>query len=296
MTSEPDKLYAIAFADVAGSTKLYESVGDDEAKSLITSLQARIADNVTRMNGLVQEIVGDEVLYRFDDVDTCVACSCGIQWAAETFSADKGLKLSLRIGLHYGPAIIEDHKIYGDTINVAARVAAIARGGQIMATDAVVNNLVSAPRELARKFDEVRVKGKQDALVVYDLLWRYSNLTVASPGASSTAVDNATLMLRYNGQTYPLQPPQSAFTIGRNDSNDLVVDSDMASRQHATIERGRDHFVLIDSSTNGTYVQMQDGQTVFLRRESQPIWGRGQIGLGTAPEQGADNIIEFECS
>ena len=289
--------FAVVFADVAGSTRLYESAGDDVAKALIVAIEDEIASVVSRSGGYVQEIVGDEVMFRFDDVNDGVSCAFEIQEAVEAFAAQRGVPMSVRIGLHFGPAIVEEGRMFGDTINTAARMAGIARGGQIVASEDVVKRLAGPLRTMARCFDEVKVKGKQHKIVVYDLPWKMTNLTMIQPAARSSAASEPalTLTLRFRRDCHRLRADQSEFNIGRSPGNDLVVMSGSVSRTHATVEFGRERFVLTDKSTNGTYVQNQDGETVYLRREALPLWGRGRIALGAPLAEGSDHVVEFEC-
>ena len=287
------KKYVVAFADIAGSTHLYETVGDAIAKSLIIGLQNRISEVVGRMGGQVQEIVGDEVMFRFESVDQSVSCACQIQETAEIYSVETNRPLSVRIGLHYGPSIIEEGRMFGDTVNTAARMVGIALGGQIITSEEIVRNLRVELRAMARLFDKVKVKGKQEALVVYDLMWKQTNVTLISPERLPASERLPTFKLQYEDQSYKLHTGQMPFTIGRNPENDLVVERESVSRRHASIEFNRGHFVLIDTSTNGTYVHPEEGESIYLRREALPLWGRGQISLGST--LGNNHMIHFDC-
>ena len=190
--------------------------------------------------------------------------------------------------------IIEGDRMFGDTINVASRVAAIAQGGQIITTQAVVEQLPESLRELARCFDTAPIKGKREPLMVYDLPWRPEDLTVIAPIASAEPRAQ-TLTLSGSGQRWTLAPDQAGFAIGRDPSSDLVVNWPSVSRHHATVRFVRGRFVLSDSSTNGTYVTLQDDRIVFLRRESLPLWGGGQIALGAPADEGVDHTIDYRC-
>ena len=245
------------------------------------------------MGGLVQEIVGDEVMFRFESVDRSVSCACQIQETAEIYSVETGRPLSVRIGLHYGPSIIEEGRMFGDTVNTAARMADIALGGQIITSEELVRNLRVELRAMARLFDKVKVKGKQEALVVYDLLWKQTNITLISPERVPKIERAPKFVLKYVDQIYKLNTWQMPFTIGRNPENDLVIERDSVSRRHASIEFNRGHFVLIDTSTNGSYVHPDEGESIFLRREALPLWGRGQISLGSSSSE--KYMIHFDC-
>ena len=79
----------------------------------------------------------------------------------------------------------------------------------------------------------------------------------------------------------------------RAEDNDVVVKGNLISRLHARIEISRNKFVLIDQSTNGTFVQAADGEESFVRRDSLQIKGEGLIGLGKLPERGSPQTIRF---
>jgi adenylate cyclase len=288
-------LHTIVFVDIVGSTRLYETEGDDIAKQLVTAVEAEIARVVVEGGGEVVEVVGDEVMCRFDDINAAVLCACCIQDQIEHYSNTQRISMSVRIGMHSGPAIIEDGRMFGDSVNVAARMAAIARGRQIITTEQVVNHLRTDLQGLSRRFDEVRVKGKQEPLVIYDLLWRQDTVTSLFAGASAGVEIVSLLRLRYCDKTCLIRAPCTGFSIGRDPDNSLVVVASPVSRNHATIEFNRGKFVLVDTSTNGTYVLTHDQQALYLRREALPLWGHGLIGLGAPASEDNPDVVHYKC-
>jgi hypothetical protein len=83
--------------------------------------------------------------------------------------------------------------------------------------------------------------------------------------------------------------------MGRAEENDLVVRGNLISRLHARIELSRGKFLLIDQSTNGTFVNAADGEESFVRRDSMQLKGEGMIGLGKVPEAESPQTIRFVC-
>jgi predicted component of type VI protein secretion system len=69
--------------------------------------------------------------------------------------------------------------------------------------------------------------------------------------------------------------------LGTAGDADLTIDGSTASRSHAHIEHRKQYFVLVDHSTNGTFVQTEDEQVTFLRRSEMRLWGNGWIALGS---------------
>src|SRR5690606_30674497 len=93
----------------------------------------------------------------------------------------------------------------------------------------------------------------------------------------SQAPANEPMRVRCGHTEKPVPADGSAFVLGRADNCSLVVPAPLASRQHARIEFRRGKYILVDQSTNGTWVRLQDGKDVYLRREELPLWGAGII-------------------
>lgn len=287
---------AIVFADIAGSTKLYEEVGDDAARRMC-SYVVGLMSNITRQHrGRVIKTIGDEVMSAYPDPAGAIKATMEMQ---ETISNDysQGRSFALRIGAHFGPAILEgDGDIFGDAVNVAARMVGIAKAGQIITTEDVISRLPPEMQQDAREFDRTKVKGKAEEMVVYEVLWQQEDVTrMASPGLSipAAAPKKSGLLLRWRDKEKALTENTGTVVIGRGDQADFMVDDRLASRMHARIEFRRGKFVLIDQSTNGTFVQTNDGNEVYLRREELALWGGGKISLGRSIKEPDAEIIHY---
>jgi adenylate cyclase len=103
------------------------------------------------------------------------------------------------------------------------------------------------------------------------------------------------LRLRFDDRQLVVDERPSSITIGRAEENDVVVKGHLSSRLHARIVIGRSNFVLIDQSTNGTFVQTGDGEELFIRQDILQLKGQGIIGLGCVPQQGSQHTIHFTC-
>jgi len=103
------------------------------------------------------------------------------------------------------------------------------------------------------------------------------------------------LRLRFDDRELVLDARPSSVTMGRADENDVVVKGHLSSRLHARIVIGRSNFVLIDQSTNGTFVQTGDGEELFVRQDILQLKGEGMIGLGCLPERSSQHTIHFTC-
>jgi class 3 adenylate cyclase len=293
MSTTAHKSYAIVFADIVDSTRMYESLGDTRAKQLITDLEDIIAKVVAETGGQVVEVIGDEVMSRYDHASEAATGACLMQERVDEYAKRSGMTLSARIGIHFGPAIVEGGRMYGDSVNVAARMASIAQSQQIITTEQVVENLSDVQKKIVRQFDKVKVKGKLERMVIFDLLWRKDDVTFIHTSPLTQGTLTRILTLEYGDQRIQFLPQQGSIHIGRESHNELVVTAAAASRTHAVLEYSRGKYVLSDISTNGTYLTTQNQQSLYLRRETVPLLGSGKIGLGEPVSDDNEHVIKY---
>jgi len=297
MPPEASSNYAIVFADIAGSTQLYESLGDVAAQRQIAERISLIRNITADHRGTVIKTIGDEVMCRFETAQDGVLATRAMQEANERINPTNHSPLLLRIGLHYGPALLRENDLFGDAVNIAARMAGVAKAGQIITTEDTIRELPALLAEQARKFDVAQIKGKQDPLVMYQILWQRDNVTAfQSTGTLRTALQQGFLRLRYKETEKLLTAESGPITLGRDTGCDIMVPSNYSSRQHARIEFRRSKFVLIDQSTNGTYIKNGDHPVIYLRREETPLVGDGVICLGEAIGSGNQHLLHFTSS
>lgn len=289
------------FADVAGSTAMYENMGDDLARERISKALDTLISIVKRYDGVLIKTIGDEILVYFADADQSVLAARAIQEAMEDNLSTENIGVSIRIGMQYGSAILEDDDIFGDTVNVAARIVSMAGARQILCSKEL--SFILQNTELAnnmRPFDHLLVKGRKEALDVYMFAWEedgdITNMATASsftnPGRQHQS-ENLNLSLQNNRHSIPRET--STYVLGRGKDCDLVVDGELVSRYHSKIEHRRGKFIITDQSTNGTFVKTQEGQEIFLRREELTLVGTGFISLGQTIDGSDENLIQYYC-
>lgn len=284
--------YVVFFADIANSMHLYNQLGDEGAKSLIVELQQQQSAVIAAANGTVQEFIGDEVMARFTRCEDAATAAASLHELAVEVSNTCDVKIEMRIGFHYGPAIVDGNRMFGDTVNIASRVSAIAKSTQTIATEAAVEQLSPSLQATTRHYDITKIKGKYGLIDIYELNWQASGQTTmiltreeASSGKMTIQFENVYAELDLQSETY---------RIGRAPENDLVVHGKSVSREHISIEVVRSRFVVADNSTNGTYVYLSNGEDIYLRREQIPIWGQGMIALGAPHDEGEHHVLNFE--
>ena len=287
--------YAIVFVDISGSTALYEKIGDHAAHAQIGASLQKIAAVITGQRGTVIKSIGDELMCRFDSPADAVLAACGIHALMERQTDVSGVPLTVRIGLHFGPALLKDNDLFGDAVNVAARVASLAQSQQTLATAATVAALPPAEAAMTRVLHHAPVKGKREALVLHEVLWRQENLTVLRSSRMQTLGAHDRLVLTYQGITKIIEAGSGAFTLGRDVDCSLPIASTVASRLHGKIEHRMGKFVYTDHSANGSYVRMPDIENLFVNREQLPLFGAGTIACGEKITDGSQHLIHFAC-
>ena len=291
----------VMFADVAGSTAMYENMGDDLARERISNALNALIDISGRFEGQLVKTIGDEILVYFTDVDKAVLAAQSIQETMEDDRSPETIGVSIRIGMQYGSTILEKDDIFGDTVNVAARVASMAKARQILCTQEIAFMVKST--ELSnnmRPYDRLRVKGKNDQLDVYLVAWEeeadITNMATASSFTNPARSDQVKkLTLTYQNQPLNIPFDTSSFIIGRGKDCDLIIKGDLISRYHSKLEHRRGKFILSDQSTNGTFIRSSSGQIIFLRREEFTLYGSGYISLGKKVDPADPDVVHFLC-
>jgi adenylate cyclase len=288
---------AVLFADVNDSTRLYESLGDTAAFGGVRGVLGSLRDVSNAFGGRVVKTIGDGLMCVFPDADSAAGAAAEMQRSiAQRPPLERGKKLTIRVGFHVGPVIQDGDDVFGDCVNVAARMAALALAGQAITTAGTVAALSAHLREATRPIDALPVKGKSEGVEVHELMWQSTSERTVIPGRTpAAAVERAgvlALRLTHRGQQKSVT---MSATFGRDADNTFVITDPMASRRHAKIERRADHFVLVDQSSNGTYVTI-GGAEVRLRREDVVLHSTGRIAFGHSTSDANAETVEFDCN
>lgn len=295
MTVQTKKL-AILFADISGSTALYEKLGDQLARRLISRCLSILSNALTTYQGTLIKTIGDEILCTFPSAEAAMHAASDMQIAMNADNQNSEHNMFIRIGFHYGDVICEDGDIYGDAVNIAARVAAITRASQIMTTTAVVDALPLSLHHRVRKILRADIKGKQEQLDIHQVMWELEDMASTRIGMSAyrkPAADGYDLTLTYRDKSYTVNEQNTKLLMGRDESCQLVVKSDFASRQHANLEFRFGKFILCDHSSNGTFIRSSEGVIIRLQREDTALHGKGTISLGQPYADNPAGLIEF---
>ena len=288
---------AIVFADVVGSTQLYDKFGDTKASETVALCLDVMKDATHQYNGTVIKTIGDEVMSTFPTVEEAMGAAVMMQSriSADTKQEDR-ITVSIRIGCHYGPVVQEQNDIFGAAVHTANRMTSQAKARQIVISGGTVEHMSPELKRQTRQIDVATVRGKLDEVALYEFLWNPEEATSMLPTIEWENQERnvSKLELSFRDKTIELSDKRKNVIMGRAEDNDLVVKGNLISRIHAKVEMRRGKFMLVDQSTNGTFVMNLLGEETFVRRDSTEITGEGTIGLGRAEEPGASLAIHFK--
>ncbi|CAN5341153.1 hypothetical protein BH24PSE2_BH24PSE2_12470 [soil metagenome] len=288
---------AILFADVVGSTGLYEILGELKARATVAHCIEVMKSATEKQGGTVIKTMGDEVMSTFPTADAALTAACEMQ---QTISHDAalgagGTPVSVRIGCHFGTVVLEDRDVFGSAVHTANRMTSQAKARQILTTGPMVDRVSEEWSTAVRQIDVATVKGRSDEVAVYEVVWQPEDATSMLPCLNWEAVRGSAgrLSLRFHGRAVVVDEQHPQVSMGRAEDNDLVIKGNLISRLHARIEVSRSKFLLVDQSTNGTFVQTRGGEELFVRRDSMQLSGAGIIGLGRLEQPGSNLAIHY---
>jgi len=280
----------ILFADIAESTRLYDTFGDFKARGLISDCLSLLKELASENDGTTIKTMGDEVMCTFLTPNHAAETARRMH---EEISFDPKMvqaNIHLRIGFHHGEVICEPGDVFGDAVNVAARMVEMAKSDQIITNKETLALMKRSLKRRVRIVDRTRVRGKDDVMEIHELIWgkpeqmTMSNTFTEAMIASLTS-EKEFLQIRHQQHRLLVNLERPILTMGRGAANHLIINDPLVSSMHARIELQRNRFMLIDQSTNGTFLKTQDENPILLRRDAIPLEGEGLIGLGQKVRQ-----------
>jgi class 3 adenylate cyclase len=294
-----DSEVAILFADVVGSTQLYDKFGDTKARETVARCLEVMKDATHKFDGTVIKTIGDEVMSTFPSVDDAMSAAAQMQAriSADQDAGEDRIPVSIRIGCHFGPVVEEQNDIFGAAVHTANRMTSQAKAKQIVMSGTTVEHMGAEWAAQTRQIDIATVRGRVGEVALFELLWQPDEATSMLPtlGWESRTQTANRLVVSFRDTTIEVTDLKKHINMGRADDNDLVVKGNLISRIHARIEKRRGRFMLIDQSTNGTFLQTDTGEETFVRRDSTELVGEGIIGLGRVAKPGTPLAIHYIC-
>src|SRR5438105_11784559 len=265
---------AVLFADVSGSTKLYETAGDTVAHAAVERCVGVMREKTVSAKGRVIKTIGDEVMSAFATADQAADAAIEMQSAISELPPVGNTQIGIRIGFNHGPVVERDGDVFGDAVNLAARLAGVATKGQIITARDTVMLMSPMLKSATRAITTIQVKRKAQEIQVYELIWQQSeDMTTLASQQSVYKPKNAKLRMLVGGNELVLSSERPAVALGRDAAADLVIKERMASRAHGKIERRLDKCSLTDHSPHGTFITIDGDKEIVLRREELTLRG-----------------------
>ena len=247
---------AVLFADVSGSTRLYETLGDERALAAIGRCVAEMREACAGHLGRVVKTIGDEVMAVFPLAEHAAQAAAAMHNRIAAQAQPPGQRLAIRVGFHYGPALESDGDVFGDSVNVAARLVGVAHAGQVITSASTAAQLPPWLRARTRELAALTIKGKMQDLAVCELLWADAGEELTTLSTRVATVRVARLIVRHGA---------------------------------------RDRFVLVDHSSNGTFLTIHGEAEISLRREEFVLRASGHISFGHRYAADTRETLEFAC-
>ena len=295
----------VLFADLRGSTALFETLGNAEATSVVTHCVNALGGPVTSYEGHVVKTLGDGLMAVFDDPMQAVQSAMlmhdvleGMVSRGSERGASSGLRaLRLQVGLARGEVVEMAGDCFGDAVNVAARLLDHAGDNETLLTVEVLQGLPLELRSRFRSLDRLVLRGRAEPVQVHVLGGRRgasSDMAATQFGDVAAVSEPDGLRLMWAGLHRVFASQQTPVVLGRSPQATFCVDDGRVSRSHARVDWHSGSFQITDLSYNGTYVRFNDGEIVSLRRGSCTLHGSGAIGLGGTPTDPGSACVSFD--
>jgi class 3 adenylate cyclase len=293
----------ILFADLRGSTGLFETLGNAEATAVVTQCVASLVPPVAQRGGHVVKTLGDGLMAVFDTPAQAAKAAAQMHQALAAVAA-RGLAeggsltalraLTLQVAIARGEVVDMNGDCFGDAVNVAARLLDHAGDSETLVTGAVLEGLPTAQRRQFRSLDQIVLRGRVEPVPIFVLGGRRTDSAATQFGDVAPPVEPDTIRLSWLEHGVSFASRQMPVVLGRSPQAHYRVDDSRVSRSHARLDWHGGAFQLSDLSYNGTYVRFADGEIVSLRRGSCALHGRGAIGLGGSPADPTSACVRFE--
>lgn len=292
----------VVFADLVGSTGIFERLGDETAGRFVTQLTGALSRTFEQHNGRVVKLLGDGLFVVFpreaDALAACIAIQKRLQ-DTPVLPGGSGNPVQMQIGIEAGEVVEIDGDCYGDAVNSAARLADLAGAQQILTTQRVREALPAQQQAQLRTLGPMYLRGKSEQTEVFRVEWHAGHdADETVMGVSMFKAGKASqIELSALGQTLRLGAEGDKLTLGRATTSSLSINDARVSRLHATIEWRGGQFILGDNSSFGTWVYLgNQREPVVLRRTECYLVGQGQITLGCEREAESPPMVSFSVT
>ncbi len=276
----------VVFADLVGSTSMFERLGDDAASRFVTQLMGVLSQVFEEHRGRIVKMLGDGLFVVFqnegDALQACIHIQKQLQ-EKQIRPGGTGTPVQMQIGVDSGEVVEIEGDCFGDTVNSAARLADLAGAEQILTTENVWAALLPVQKAALRSIGPMYLRGRTVASHVYRVEWQTGRDEEATMAGRSMFAEQRKefIELVFGGQTVKFDSRSGKLAIGRSADAAVVLNDPRVSRVHATLEWRGGHFNLTDISSYGTWVYLgNQSEALVLRRTGCQLVGSGVIVAG----------------
>ncbi|RQO63236.1 adenylate/guanylate cyclase domain-containing protein [Paucibacter sp. KBW04] len=295
----------VLFADLRGSTAIFESLGNAEATALVTQTVSMIGQAVGECHGKLIKTLGDGLMAVFETPRDGVRSAIRMHELLERVVARGKLQggspslraLRMQVALARGEVVEMNGDCFGDAVNVAARLLDHAGDNETLITVEVLLGLPSMQKARFRSLDRIAVRGRSEPVHVHvlDQPTQGGDMAATQFGEVVHAVEPDGIRLQWMDLDRVFDIDSMPIVLGRSVQATYCITDGRVSRSHARIDWHGGSFSITDLSYNGTFVRFgADGEIVSLKRGSCTLHGSGVIGLGSPPIDATSPVVRFE--
>ena len=296
----PTDVLSVAFIKLDPGQKPLQQLDAEMELQRISAALLVVREEIEAQRGTeIKNIGGDTSMCSFADAASAVKAAYMVQERLSHHASGAGSmdseKLLASIGISHGSVIIEDGDLFGQVVNVAARVVAEAKIGQILLDAAVFDSLAPEIQCKTRYVDRIPAKGISKPLDLYEFMWEEEEvITHSSDVVSTYDHGHNRCKLRHGNHLLVLDAENTSVVLGRGAEADLLVQDENASRTHLKIQCRHGKYVVTDESRNGTWIETGQGLILLRRKDTHILHGKGRISLGQLPNE-AKETVSYEC-
>ena len=208
---EQRELVTVMFTDIVGYSKTM-SINETHALELLDRHDQILEESLANFGGQTLKRMGDAILAKFPSATNALNCAIDMQTRLKVYNSDKTTndRIAIRIGIHLGDVVIRNQDLFGDGVNVAARLEPLAEPGGICISQAVYQAIGSHTDIEPQLAGEIELKNILQKHVIYKIASLYpftESLDESTPFASQVG---ATLSFKID-RIEQLDPPNRKF-------------------------------------------------------------------------------------
>ncbi len=278
----------LLIADITGSTKLFDQETTAVALGRVRAVLDRMRAIIAKNNGKCIKSVGDDTLSIFPQADEI------FQAARTMIETDWADGLGVHIGAHWGDVVLKNTDLYGDAVITTARLASLAKPGELLVGGAVFTQLSKHNQALFVSMGDINLKGKSEATRVHSFTVGELDSQTVFKGVSASKLGRRTqaVVLNHQGTSLLLTGAQSVV-VGRSPECEVVLDHPWVSRKHGKFELRSAQLEYTDHSSSGSTVVTKDGREFALKRRATLLNGEGMVLVGINNPEMVKSIIYF---